>query len=193
MLASFTRPETSKHLYFNLNNSLHLADPMFSPTYKVAGLYAIFKNDICYYVGQSKNVPSRLSTHLTGKYESCDLVKVYFIDEDGFSDFYERSKDSQKAILENNESYLISELKPIENIMVDSDAKVNKDVLFSTFQEDIDNELAPSEDISIYIDEFNLTLTSDEMFFFENLDPRLKRNAYELEKAINGEKTNGKS
>jgi len=186
MLASFERPDTAKHLYFNLNNSLHLANPMFSPTYKVAGLYAIFKDDICYYVGQSKNVPSRLSTHLTGKYESCDLVKVYFVDDDGFEDFYERSKESQKNILENNEKYLISKLKPVENIMVNSDSEVPINVLFTNFQEDHEEYEDPREDISIYVEEHQIALVSDEIFFFENLDERLKNNAYRLERSLHG-------
>jgi predicted GIY-YIG superfamily endonuclease len=173
MLASFDRPETAKHLYFNLNNSLHLADPMFSPTYKVAGLYAIYKNDICYYVGQSKNVPSRLSTHLTGKYESCDLVKVYFIDEHGFHSFYEKNKDDQRVILENNEKYLIRKLKPIENIMVDSDQSVPEKKIFSNFIEDEENEREPSSSVNIHINKHSLNVSDDDMFCIESLDSRL--------------------
>ena len=174
MLATFDRPGTSKHLYFNLNNSLHLANPMFSPTYKVAGLYAIFKNDICYYVGQSKNIPSRLSTHLTGKYESCDLIKVYFVDEYGFEDFYERSKESQKNILENNEKYLIEKLKPIENIMVDSDSKTPNDVVFTNFLEDEESHPSPTANISIYVDKYYINVTTDSYIFSDEIDERLK-------------------
>ncbi len=184
MLASFERPETSKHLYFNLNNSLHLANPMFSPTYKIAGLYAIFKNDICYYVGQSKNVPSRLSTHLNGKYESCDLVKVYFVCEYGFEDFYQRSKESQKAILENNERYLIKELNPIENIMVDNDLKIDEDCMFDSFLEDKGEKRKPTSDIDIFINKYTIDMVSDEMFCIDSLDNRLIKNYRELLKHL---------
>ena len=133
MIATFEQPETSKHLYFNLNNALHLANPPFSATYKIAGVYAIFKNDKCYYVGQSKNLPSRIATHLTGKYESVDRVDLHFIGEDNFCGFYSRTKSEQKEILENNEKWLINRLKPIENLLV-SDEIIASEYVCDEFQ-----------------------------------------------------------
>ena len=158
MLAVFDIPETSKHLYFNLNNSLHLANPPCSPTYKMAGLYAIYKNDICYYVGQSKNLPSRISTHLTGKYKSADRVDVYFIGDENQEGFYSNSKEGQKSILENNENWLISRLKPIENILV-GDGSSDYSALCYDFVDnngDLDCHFYP---LSIYIDNYCITIT----------------------------------
>lgn len=123
MLSLFQEDGNSKSLYFKLNNSLHTLSPRCSSTYKIAGVYAIFKDDVCHYVGQSKNIPSRLSTHLCGKYRNADRVKIFFAgDTQGYPDydclFYEWSKDDQTEALENNEALCISFFKPIENIFI---------------------------------------------------------------------------
>lgn len=122
MLTHFEKPEDSKELYFKLSNSFHLT--MFedrSSTSKFAGLYAIFKNDVCMYVGQSQNLASRLSQHLSGKYESADKVLIFSAISNGYDDFFDRTKDDRKWILENNEKLLIKELQPIENLMLPDD------------------------------------------------------------------------
>ncbi len=122
MLTHFEKPEESKELYFKLSNSFHLT--MFddrSSTSKFAGLYAIFKNDVCMYVGQSQNLASRLSQHLSGKYSSADKVLIYSVTSNGFIDFFDRAKDSRKNILENNERIMIKELQPVENLLLPDD------------------------------------------------------------------------
>jgi len=185
MLASFERPETSKHLYFNLNNALHLADPIFSPTYRIAGLYAIYKNNVCYYVGQSKNLPSRLSTHLTGKYESCDLVELFFVDDD---DFYIRSKEAQKLILETNESLLIELLKPIENLYINKGLKYDYSILFECLKDPVDDrELSVSEDLCVFIRKHTIDITNDQMHSVDSLNEILKENYISLIKYFNRE------
>ncbi len=126
--------QESKVLYFGLNNSFQLnSDVILSPGYKLAGIYGIFKKGKCYYVGQSQNVASRLTTHITGAYSECDEIRVYGIKE-GFWDFYERSKDDQIGILENNECWYINTMKPIENIMVNRDKKPKKGLRIEQFE-----------------------------------------------------------
>ena len=171
MLTVFDRPETSKELYFNLSNSLNLSHAMKSSTYKIAGLYAIYKDDICMYVGQSKNIPSRLSTHLTGRYESCDKVEVFYVCENNFSDFYERNATSQASILENNEKRLINILKPIENLMVDRDAQIKNECLF--FVLECDDEYG-REDMQILLNESSVTVTDSSFESVYALDTRVK-------------------
>ena len=155
---------------------MQLAYPILSPTYKISGLYAIFKEDICLYVGQSKNIPSRLSTHLTGRYEEADRIDVCFICEDFFGDFHERSKAAQTAILVNNENELINRLKPIENIFVDR-SEVEESLLFKLLTSEEQNF---SCSICIYLDRSFATVTND--FFLESIDKRVIREYEEYRK-----------
>jgi len=161
MLAVFERPEESKALYFHLNNAIHLASPPCSSTYKIAGIYAIYKNDVCYYVGQSTNLPSRLATHLTGKYSVVDRVELHFIGDETYKNFYTQPKHIQKMILENNESWLISELKPIENLIV-KDIKIPSNKLCDHFQ-DIEGSEDDDvhSDLNIHIDDHSVTVSGD--------------------------------
>ena len=168
MIAVFDKPETSKELYFRLNNAFQLGDVQLSPAYKVAGLYAIYKNDICHYIGQSGNLASRLSTHLTGKYESADRVDLFYLS--GFDDFYERTKKTQKTILENNETRLMQLLKPIENIVFDMDKNIAIEHLFTSIADNT-GDLFP--DLSIYISKFNFTVLSDATLSIDEVDSRV--------------------
>ena len=107
-----------KVLYFKLNNSFNM-NLVSTKDYKIAGIYAIYRDDLCLYVGQSKNLASRLATHLKGKYENCTNIYVWNIEEIGFSEFRTYIKDIQEQIIIRCEKYLMSILKPIENIDID--------------------------------------------------------------------------
>lgn len=109
-----------KDLFFKLNNVFSLSKNARMGK-KVAGLYAIYKDDLCLYVGMSTNLPSRIATHLRGKYSSCTKVRVFTPEENGYEDFYERDSHSQKAILLNNEKKLMAMEKPVDNIDIDMD------------------------------------------------------------------------
>lgn len=170
MIASFDRPGESKEIYFALSNSFQLANPLISKTYKIAGLYAIYAKDICLYAGQSKNIPSRLSTHLTGRYNIADRVDVYFICQDAFSDFYERSKKIQTIVLEINEKKLINLLNPTENIIVDR-SDIDDSYLFCSLS---DGPCPPYHDIQAYISDRNITVTDDKFHFHLSIDPRIE-------------------
>ena len=170
MITTFLRPESSRGLYFKLNNALHIHDPLISKTYKIAGLYSIHKDNKCYYVGQSQNLPSRISDHLFGRYENADEVRVYFVCNDGYSDFYERNKESRKLILENNELKLMQLLNPIDNLIIDHDKKFKPNELFLPLYEGWRNP----ESARILIEDLNLytvcTFDHEEMF---DIDKRL--------------------
>lgn len=120
MLTHFDKPEESKLLYFKLSSSFQIIEDKCSSTYKFAGLYAIYKNDTCYYVGQSKNLASRLSQHLTGKYSDVDKILIFSPWLKG-ANFYDQTKEVQKALLDQNEMILMQMLKPIENLITPSD------------------------------------------------------------------------
>jgi len=130
-----------KELYFKLNDIFCLEKEG-----KVAGIYAIFKEDICLYVGQSQNVASRIATHLKGKYETASDIYIWDIKDCGFDSFFEKSKESQKAILINAENWMFKQLKPIENLAIDFNIIIPKKQ-----QPDIDLEYIPS--ISIILKE----------------------------------------
>lgn len=160
MLSMFDQPEDSKEFYFRLNNSFRLAgDCLYSSSGSISGIYAIFKKGVCYYVGQSGNVASRLATHLSGKYIECDEVKIFIPEDACFSDFYERDKPSQKAILLNNEQYCINWLKPIENIIVSDHKDFEAELLFNRFQIDGDNHHLPC--FTVLKDDAYLTVIHD--------------------------------
>lgn len=190
MLSCFDIPDTTRDLYFKLSNSFQLADPLRSPTYKIAGLYSIHKNDKCYYVGQSKNLPSRLADHLSGKYEPADEFRVYFICESGFDNFYQRSKKAQKSILETNESRLMQILKPIDNIVIDHDIKIEEQYLFDCFVE----EHFQLHHISGFIDEYSITIFDSLQESIMLTDKRLRGGYHDMLEHVNsyaGDISNG--
>ena len=115
-----------KVLYFKLNNTFNLQIDS-ELNHKIFGIYAIFKDNICLYVGQSSNLASRVATHLKGKYNSATDIFIWNVENIGFSDFKSRNKESQKSILDNCEKYVMSKLKPIENIAIDMDFKLTED------------------------------------------------------------------
>lgn len=100
MFCYINKPSNQKDLYFALNRAMQNEG-----TQKIRGVYVIFKNDICLYVGQSENIPSRLATHMCGKYETATRIIVF--------------EDIDEADLIESEKYMIKEYKPIENILAD--------------------------------------------------------------------------
>lgn len=126
-----------KSLYFKLNNILNLQNTEESSE-RICGVYAIFNNDNCLYVGQSKNISSRIATHMRGKYNGFKSIHLWDIREIGFGDFEKRSKATQQEVLDNAEKHLMTLLKPIENINIDMDFTLPKEQTpmfesFSTF------------------------------------------------------------
>lgn len=116
-----------KVLYFKLNNAFNL-NTISDINCKFAGIYAIFKDNLCLYIGQSKNFASRIATHLTGKYKNSTEIFFWNVEEIGFNDFHTRNEYSKQSILDNCEQWFMAELKPIENINIDMSFKLSKDL-----------------------------------------------------------------
>lgn len=185
MLTVFDRPETSKDWYFKISGALNFSYPMKSDDHKVAGLYAIYKNNICLYVGQSKNIPSRLSTHLTGRYEVCDDIRIFYVcEEEHFEGFYSWSSKEQTQVLESNEAKLINILKPTENIMVNREADINEDDLFYHIQS-LDHESDHRHSMQILLSKHYVTAIDDLYGVCEGMDDRFKLAYNEWQKHIN--------
>jgi len=115
-----------KTLYFKLNNAFNM-DMENELNQKLQGIYAIYSNNICLYVGQSKNLASRIATHIRGKYEKSTEIYLWNIEDIGFNDFLRRSKAIQQSILDNSEKLYMQKLKPIDNVNIDMDFKLNED------------------------------------------------------------------
>lgn len=109
MFSYFTKSKKQKDLFFQLDNELKKT----CYDEKISGIYAIFKNDICLYVGQSKNIASRLATHLSGKYKDCSKILIFPTIE-----------PTENLI--PLEKFTIQQLKPIENILVDFTEELDK-------------------------------------------------------------------
>lgn len=132
MICAFNTTDLDqKALYFKLKSSFEISD-----IESYIGLYSIHKNGVCVYVGQSKNIPSRLATHLKGKYKTADLVKIYLAVNNGFSDINGRSKGSIESVLTSNEKMLIKHLEPIENIIADYDFELDNNKCFHYFTDE---------------------------------------------------------
>jgi hypothetical protein len=121
MVAMFSIQDVEqKQLFYKLSNALSL-DSNAVLGQKISGVYAIYNGDTCLYVGLSTNIPSRLATHLRGKYSECTHIEFYKPDDCGFDDFYKRKSADQKVILENGEKQLMANLKPIDNLAINMD------------------------------------------------------------------------
>lgn len=172
MFTTFYKPDLSdsKELYFKLNNSLNIcASDYQSQTFKFAGIYAIFKGGICYYVGQSQNLASRLSQHLSGKYQDCDKVKIFMPQPNGFSKFYFQPKDDRRQILENNEMLLMSILKPVENLITPkSDFLLDDRAAFDCFITD-DEDYFLEADSVIHLDKVYISVSNSETVYFDDV------------------------
>ena len=111
MFSYFRKDGQQKKLYFQIDAEFKKSD---YEDEKVAGIYAIFKDDLCLYVGQSKNIASRIATHLSGKYKECSKILVF------------PTVDADDDLIEL-EKFVMQELKPIENLLIDFTEKLNSD------------------------------------------------------------------
>ena len=105
MFTYFTKSKSQKELFFQLNSSMTIEKDN-----KISGVYAIYKSDVCLYVGQSSNIASRLATHLSGKYADSDKIFIF-----------ESTNDEDLII---TEKYLIQKLQPIDNPLIEGNKNV---------------------------------------------------------------------
>lgn len=110
MFSYFKKSKKQKELYFQLDYEFKKTEY----EEKLSGIYAIFKDDICLYVGQSKNMSSRIATHLSGKYKDSSRILIFpTID----------NQDDLVAL----EKYTMQLFQPIENILIDFSESINKE------------------------------------------------------------------
>jgi len=148
-------------LYFKLTNALSLETDN-GMNEKISGVYAIYNENTCLYVGQSKNIASRIATHLRGKYKKATSIYIWDVKEIGFSDFLDRGSESRKNILNNCEQFLMTILKPIDNLLINMDKEIKEDM-----QPNID--VNDSSNITFSIRPGVLTITDSYSFAIDNI------------------------
>lgn len=152
MFSYLKKSKIQKELFFQIKSELKKSDN----EDKICGVYAIFKDNICLYVGQSKNISSRIATHLCGKYAECDKVLIY------------KSLEDVEFDLIPTEKFAMSILKPIENVLIDftEDIKIENLAECGILYE-IDNpntttpNLEECYDIIIINDKFDIFIGED--------------------------------
>jgi len=156
MFSCFEKKKCQKELYFQIDNAIN-----YNKDYKCkCGVYAIFKDNICLYVGQSKNLSSRISTHLKGKYSECDCILIY--------ESYDRDETDIKE-LTNGEKKLIQILRPIENLIADYTEEIDEKEIFEsniayTATGPLDNRtIIKDYNFVILNSEYNLMIASDDV------------------------------
>lgn len=125
-----------KSLYKCISNSFKRLDSDVQD--KISGVYLIYNdNKELMYVGQSKNIASRLTTHIKGKYRNA--YKISIINLDCF----------ESSFLDSVERFLITKLKPIDNIMVDEKYNINH--LGDVFLDCQNLDIATPKEIELHI------------------------------------------
>ena len=109
MFSYFKKSKNQKKLYFQIDSEFKKSD---YEDNKIPGIYAIFKDDLCLYVGQSKNIASRIATHLSGKYKECSKILIY------------PTVDPDDDLIEL-EKFVMQELEPTENLLIDFTEKLD--------------------------------------------------------------------
>lgn len=101
-----------KSLYKSISKSLKRLDDEMKD--KFTGIYLIYnENKEIVYIGQSTNIASRLTTHIRGKYKNAYKISVIDLSH------------LESNLLNSIERFLITKLKPIDNIMVDEKYNIN--------------------------------------------------------------------
>lgn len=161
-----------KDLYFKIQNVISYQNG------RVYGIYAIFKDDLCVYVGQSSNLASRIATHLSGKYKNATRIDL-FLNGDSCS----------KERLLNSERYAINKLEPTDNIIVDYDSCINEDELIDDFYNCDKSDTCLYSEYSIHVSNKEYLIISKDMIpsIYGN-DEFRKLLLYELNSAENAKK-----
>lgn len=114
------------------------------PPSTVCGLYAIYKDDECLYVGQSTTLGKRILQHVTETQRYCDFDKIvcFFAEarldgEEWYRDYdndgYFIPSQHHKRLLDLNEYFLIDLLNPTDNILRKSYSDENCSEIFNYF------------------------------------------------------------
>ena len=147
MFMQFDKENTNqKHFYFLLQSVIKGFYDI--DHNKIPAVYAIYNQKKCVYVGQSRNISSRISTHYYNAYDNCTHIAIFLLTDlidDGCSDEY------KKNVLDENELFLMHYLKPCDNIINNSGYKSKKEYLIDCFSYEIDElEYGSREELTIY-------------------------------------------
>lgn len=146
MITCFKKSESQRELFSQLNHSMIIE----SDEKTIKGVYIIFKDNVCVYVGQSSNIASRLATHLSGKYKNANEIFVFV------------PEFEEDLII--TEKYCIQKLQPTENLRVDFDEKINIDDIFGIFhdyEKGAYEKMLEYYDFKIINDDKNIFITTD--------------------------------
>lgn len=158
MFACIDKPSEQKELFFAI-------DKLFALEYfkrKVRGIYVIFKDGICLYVGQSENIASRLATHLSGKYHDADNILVF-----------EVSSADQNDLI-SSEKYAIKYFKPIENVLADYSEIITSGTLAEYFYHHATTGNPLTYSYQIFLNKHSIFIENfDSYFDFKNFDNML--------------------
>ena len=103
--------ETYLPLYKKLKEAIGISEENDSNC-KVSGIYYIYNQDnTLLYIGQSKNIASRLTTHIRGKYRNSHKIIIDPVYEEELNDV---------------ERFMIDKLKPIDNVMVSEEYDIER-------------------------------------------------------------------
>lgn len=158
MLLSFSHENMEqRELFYTLKTAFALAEETINET-KIPAIYSIHKDGICLYVGQSKNVASRLATHIKGAYSKADKIYIYPIVDHGFSGFWDFCDKTQKNVLVNNEIALMNHLKPTENKLCDYSKKIKHDYVADNILDYINGEDSSPASFCISMEEDSIVI-----------------------------------
>jgi hypothetical protein len=182
MFSYIHKKREQKELFFQLDTEFKKNNDE-----KTAGIYVIYKDEICLYVGQSKNIASRLATHLSGKYKGCSKILVFTIED---------SSDNLIPL----EKFVIQKLKPIENVLADFTENVKRDelaegsILYETDRAECYNEefdIHNAVDFTILNNKHDLFISDSEagadLYYFDDAFTFLNNLISSIAKSKNGE------
>lgn len=179
-----------RQLFYKLRSAFSLLDFQVDSDRK-AGIYAIFTDDICNYIGMSQNLASRLSQHLSAKYESCTEVLIFDPCQNGFDDFFDWNEEARKAILGVNEKEMMTIFKPTENLAFSMDFVLSED-------ESMAQHYGPGSEVTgdfklLLSGNGNITVCENYPDFFDNkvihelVDDAKDRTAHEVRELVSHE------
>lgn len=162
MFCCIGRKEKQKELYFDL-------DRVFKISYedKISGIYVLYKDDICLYVGQSRNVASRIATHLCGKYKNVNRILI-FNDNECVGD------EDNVDVLDYSEKFAFKIFSPIENVLVDFTEEVDTNCILQQFH-DFNLGAPLFNTFEIFLCEHNVFISDDKITIDLKENERMKK------------------
>lgn len=165
MFCCIDRKDEQKELYFDLDRVFKI-----SYEHKISGIYVLYKDNICLYVGQSKNIASRIATHLSGKYKNIDKILV-FNDDEHYDD------EDNVDVLDYSEKFAFKIFKPIENLLVDFTEDIDTNCIIRKFY-DFNSGYPLFNTFEIFLCESNIFISDDQIMLNLKENERMKKEIF---------------